>query len=322
MFAYVLRKLLLAMSLVLGVVTLAFVFVEMVPGPTMDRYLAPEVPTEVEEQVIAHWALDRPVHVRYVHMLSNLVSGELGYSITQGSPVSDIVAEALPNTLLLGGLSLLVSLIAGVTLGLIQAARQSSCTDASISLMSLFFYSMPSFWLALVLVLVFSVWWPLLPGSGMRDAVMYDYLSPSKQLLDRLRHLVLPCLALGLASSAGLARSMRVRLVEVVRQDFVRTARAKGLANHRVFLGHALRNGLVPFVTITALNLPALLSGSVLVETVFRWPGMGRLMVGAVFAQDTPLIVACFFRFSLLVVGARLLADVFHAVVDPRIRHR
>jgi peptide/nickel transport system permease protein len=171
-----------------------------------------------------------------------------------------------------------------------------------------------------MLILLFAVHWQWLPASGMVDAVMHDYMSPSEQLVDRIKHLILPGLGLGVASSAGMARYMRSSMLEVVRQDYIRTARAKGLSERQVILKHAVRNALLPIVTLIGLSLPFLFSGSVLIEYVFAWPGMGRVIVEAIFTQDTPLIVACFFVFTLLVVAGNLLADIAYSVVDPRIR--
>ena len=154
----------------------------------------------------------------------------------------------------------------------------------------------------------------------MVDAVMHDFMSSGEKILDRLEHLILPGVALGMASSAGLARYMRSSMLEVIRQDYVRTARAKGLSEGKVIFKHTLRNALLPIVTLLGLQLPALFSGTVLVETIFAWPGMGRVIVGAIFTQDTPLIIACFFVFTLLVVAGNLLSDLLYTVVDPRIR--
>ena len=201
-----------------------------------------------------------------------------------------------------------------------QAARQYSALDGGLSVLSLFFYSMPGFWLALVLQLVFGLWWPVLPTSGMIDAVMHDYMTPSQQTADKLTHLILPGVALGVSSAASVARYMRSSLLEVIRQDYIRTAKAKGLPEYVVVLKHALRNALLPIITILGMQLPFLVSGAVLVEHIFGWPGMGRLIVLAIMSQDTPLIIACFFILTMLVVVGNLMADLLYAVVDPRIR--
>jgi peptide/nickel transport system permease protein len=319
--AYIVRKLLTAVPLVLGVITLIFVLVELSPGDATDRFFTPETPPEVRQLIEQKWGLDRSPVERYFIMLGNMASGDFGRSIFQERPVFDIIAEALPNTIKLSLLTILILQIFGVGLGTLQAVRQYKPSDTAASVVSLFFYSMPSFWLALMLQLLFTLKWPLLPTSGMRDAVMYEFMTPREQLLDELSHLILPGMALGVASAAGVARYMRSSLLEVIRQDYIRTARSKGLPEHKVIGKHAMRNALLPIITILGLQLPFLFSGSVLVETIFAWPGMGRLIVSAIFTQDTPVIIACFFVFTLLVVAGNLVADVLYSVVDPRIRY-
>ncbi|MBT3218049.1 MAG: ABC transporter permease, partial [Proteobacteria bacterium] len=253
----------------------------------------------------------------------------------------DVILDALPNTLILSAITLLVIFPTGITLGTIQAIRHRSVTDTSISVTSLFFYAMPSFWLAMMLQLLFAYYlssWVRgmvpdgtiaqstadllsIPAAGMKNAVTYDYMSSSEQLLDRARHLLLPGVAMGLAAAAGTARYMRSSLLEVIRQDYIRTARAKGLYERTVIIKHAMRNALLPIITLFGLSIPFMFSGAVLVEYIFAWPGMGRLIITAIYTQDTPVIIACFFVFTLLVVAGNLLADMLYAVVDPRIRY-
>lgn len=321
MLNYIVRKVLLAIPLIWGVVTLIFVLVQLSPGDATDRFFTPETPPEVRQMVMEKWGLDKPVHVQYLRMMGNMATGDFGRSIAQERPVFEIIAEALPNTMVLSIVTLVILIGAGVSLGIIQAVRQYSLTDNAISVVSLFFYSMPSFWLALMLVLLFSLYLDWFPSAGMVDSVMYDYMSPGQKLWDRAIHLVLPGIALGVASSAGTARYMRSSMLEVIRQDYIRTARAKGLSERVVVLKHAMRNALLPIITLVALSLPYLFSGSVLIENIFAWPGMGRLILGAVFTQDTPLIIACFFVYTILMVGANLLADIAYSFVDPRIRY-
>ena len=320
MISYIIRKLLLAIPLILGVVTLIFILVQLSPGDATDRFFTPETPPEVRQMVMEKWGLDQPVHIQYLRMIGNLATGDFGVSIAQERPVFDIIGEKLPNTLLLSGVTLVVIIFTGLSLGIAQSIRQYSLFDNMASVLSLFFYSMPGFWLALMLILVFTVRLDLLPASGMVDAVSHDYMSPSQQFWDRVKHLLMPGLGLGIASSAGMARYMRSSMLEVVSQDYVRTARAKGLSESTVILKHTVRNALLPIITLIGLSLPFLFSGSVLIEYVFAWPGMGRVIVEAIFTQDTPLIIACFFVFTILVVTGNLLADIAYSLVDPRIR--
>jgi len=254
-----------------------------------------------------------------------MLTGDFGQSSSHGRPTINVVLEVLPNTLLLSACALFFSFFFGIVLGAIQAVRQYSAMDSALSVVLLFFYSMPSFWLALVLSLsVFArnVWeWPLwFPASGMH-ANDYDLMSAVAQVKDVIWHLVLPTMSLALVLTAGIARYMRGSMLDVIRQDYIRTARAKGLPERSVIFKHALRNAAIPVVTLLGLYLPVLFSGAVLIEEVFAWPGMEWLMVGAIASRDYPVVMAGSFIFASLVVLGNLLADVLYAVVDPRIRY-
>ena len=275
----------------------------------------------------ANYGLDQPIPIRYVKWLGSMLTGDFGHSSSYARPTIDVVLEVVPNTLLLSGCALFFAFLFGIVLGALQAVRQYSAMDSTLSVVLLFFYSMPSFWLALMLSLALSlfarnVWeWPLwFPASGMHSND-YDLLPFFAQVKDLLWHLVLPTLSLALVLTAGIARHMRGSMLDVIRQDYVRTARAKGLPESSVIFKHALRNAAIPIVTLLGLYIPVLLSGSVLIEEVFAWPGMGRLMVGAISSRDYPVVMACSFVFAILVVLGNLLADVLYAVVDPRIRY-
>jgi peptide/nickel transport system permease protein len=317
---YLLSKLALTIALLWGVATAIFVLGEISPGSVLDRYVGPDVPPEVREALKVKFGLDKPALHRYFLMIGNLATGDLGLSLRQERSVITIIGEALPNTLLLSGLTLLVLYPASILLGTFQAVSQGRPSDTAASVTALVFYSMPAFWLALMLQLLAPSLG--LPTSGMRDAVSHDYMTPAEQRMDILLHLLLPTLALGLSSAAGVARYMRSSLLEVIRQDYIRTARAKGLPERVVILRHALGNALLPVITLIGLSLPRLVGGSVLVETVFAWPGMGRLIIDAIGQDDTPLIIGCFMLFTVVVALGNLLADVLYAVADPRIRYQ
>jgi peptide/nickel transport system permease protein len=332
---YAARKLALAIPLLWGVVTVLFLLVELSPGTYADKYVSAEMPPAISAMVRAKYHLDDPAWIRYLAMLRNLATFDFGISMDQERPVFSVIAEALPNTLLLSAVTLGVLYPAGIALGTLQAVRHNQASDTAASVVALFFYSMPSFWLAMMLQLVLSYYlggwieqhfpnpplaWLALPSSDPHDAIAYDSMNLCEQAIDRVRHVLLPGVAMGLAGAAGTARYMRSSMLEVIRQDYVRTARAKGLREGTVILQHALRNALLPIITLFGLSLPFLFSGAVLVETIFAWPGMGRLIVTAIFTQDTPLIVACFFVSTLLVVLGSLVADIAYAWADPRIR--
>lgn len=318
------RRLLQAIPLLLGIVTLTFVILHLAPGDPTAIYFNPNIPPDVLDRMRASMGLDRPLHVQYVSWIRAFFTGDFGYSYTNFRPVAAVLGDALPNTLILGGVSLVVIFVVGCAVGTVQAVRQYSFSDTILTVSSLAIYSMPGFWLGLMLVLmVSSPWWPdllWLPVSGMKSAD-HAFLSPLGRLADISRHLVLPVIALGLASAAGISRYMRGEMLEVIQQDYIRTARAKGLRESRVLLKHALRNALIPIVSLLGLFLPLLIGGSVVIEVVFAWPGMGRTLFDAILARDYPVVMASTFLFGVLVVVGNLLADLLYAAVDPRIRY-
>jgi len=318
------RRLLQAIPLLLGIVTLTFIILHIAPGDPTATYFNPNIPPDVLEQMRVSMGLDRPLHIQYLSWVKAFLTGDFGYSYTQFRPVADVIADALPKTLLLGAVSLVVIFVVGCVTGTIQAVRQYGISDTVLTITPLGIYSMPGFWLGLMLVLtVSSPWWPdmlRLPVSGM-TSVDHAFLSPIGRVVDVSRHLVLPVIALGLASAAGVARYMRGEMLEVLQQDYIRTARAKGLRESLVLRKHALRNALIPIVSLLGLFLPLLIGGSVVIEVVFSWPGMGRLMYDSILARDYPVVMASTFLFGALVVIGNLVADLLYAVVDPRIRY-
>ena len=324
---YLLRRLFGAIPLVLGIATIVFFAVNLAPGDPTLYMLSPGMTAEVVEQMRTNFGLDDPVHVRYVKWLGSMLTGDFGYSYTHSRPVLDVLMDFLPNTLVLSACALAVAFFFGIVIGTIQAVRQYSLMDSAMSVVLLFFYSMPSFWLALMLILTLSLFarnvWELpiwFPASGM-VSTDYDFLSFGARIRDRFMHLVLPTLSLALVLTAGIARYMRGSMLEVIRQDYVRTARAKGLSERVVVFKHALRNALIPIITLVGLYIPVLFSGTIFIETVFAWPGMGRTIYDAILQRDYPLVMAGSFFFAVMVVVANLIADILYAVVDPRIRY-
>ena len=324
---FLLRRLFQAVPLILGIATLVFFLLSLAPGDAVSFLVSPNITPEALEQIRRNMGLDQPVHIRYLRWMGSMLTGDFGISLSRNEPVLDIILEILPNTLVLSLAAIVVAFAGGILIGVFQAVRQNRFADSALSVVGLFFYSMPSFWLALMLILVFSLgarnlWgWPIwFPASGM-TSVEYPFMSPGEQLRDRLAHLVLPALSLALVLAAGVARYMRASMLEVIRQDYVRTARSKGLSEFRVIARHALPNGLIPIVTLLGLYLPTFFSGAVLIETVFAWPGMGRLVVDAIFQRDYPVVMAGTFIFAVMVVAGNLIADMLYALVDPRIRY-
>ena len=327
MIRYLVRRVLLALPLVLGIVTILFFVINLAPGDPTQVMVRPGMRPEVIAQMRANFGLDQPLPVRYVKWLGALAQGDFGYSFSHGRPVVDVIGQMLPNTLLLSSAALLVAFLAGILIGIVQAVRQYSLADQALTVLALFFYSMPSFWLALMLILTFAlfarnVWeWPIyFPPSGTRS-VDWAQLGTWDRMVDRARHMVLPVASLSLVLAAGIARYARGSMLEVIRQDFVRTARAKGLPERSVVFKHTLRNALIPVITLLGLYLPVLFSGTVFIEHVFAWPGMGKTIVDAIGTRDYPVVMATSLIFACMVVVGNLIADVLYAIVDPRIRY-
>lgn len=326
MIRYALGRILAAIPILLGVATIVFFLLSLAPGDPTSIYFGPGMSPEAMDQVRRNLGLDDPLLIRYGRWLLAFLQGDFGYSLAAGMPARARILAALPNTILLAGVALLLAFLIGIFLGVVQAIHQNSWVDTTLSGAALFFYSMPSFWLAIMLILIFGVgarnlWdWPFsFPPSGITSAG-YDLLSPWDQLKDRIHHLVLPALSLTLVLAAGVSRYVRTSMLEVLHQDYIRTARAKGLSESRVILKHGLRNALIPVVSLFGLYFPFLLSGAVFVEYVFAWPGMGKLMVDSVLSRDYPVVLAGTFFFGGMVVLGNLLADLLYGVVDPRIR--
>jgi peptide/nickel transport system permease protein len=324
--AFILKRMLGAIPLLIGIATIIFFVLRLAPGDPTTFYFNPNIPPDVIEQLRRNLGLDQPLHIQYFRWITSFFMGDFGYSFAQSRPVRDILIEVIPNTLMLTGSALVLVFVIGVLIGVLQAVKQYSIFDSTSSVVSLFFYSMPSFWLALMLMLVFSLkahqWgWPIaLPPTGI-TSVDYEFMGFGEKIWDRVSHLILPVGTLTLALAAGVARYTRGAMLEVVRQDFIRTARAKGLPERTVIMKHALRNSMLPVITLLGLYLPFLFSGAVFVEVIFAWPGMGRVIVDAIFQRDYPLVMATSFVFAVIVVLGNLIADVLYAVADPRIRY-
>ena len=292
MFRFLLRRVAVAIPLALGAVSLVFVLLEMAPGDPVDLLLGDRpVPPEVRERIARVYGFDQPPLGRYVHWVSAVARGELGWSHSRQRPVIEALVETLPPTLILTGTALILHLIAGIFLGVFSAARQRGWPDRVLTVGSLLLYAMPTFWLALMAILTLSYWLPLFPASSVAS-IGAEAWPAWHRLIDRAWHLALPAAVLGLASAAAMIRFVRAGLLEVLGREFIRAARARGLRGRRVWFGHALRNALIPVINLAGLSLPILVSGSLVTEVVFAWPGMGRLTYDAIQAHDLPVVLA------------------------------
>lgn len=318
---YLAARLLQALGVVAFVTTFAFVVVHLAPGdPIASTLERPNITDAVRDQWRVAYGLDRPVGEQYVRWVVNAARGDLGYSFSHRRPVRDVFADAMPNTLLLSGVALVLSFAIGIAVGLLQAERPGSGRDRWLGRILLVLYSVPDFWLALVVLILFAYRLPLFPPGGMTDSVMYEYLSPGAKLVDRIQHLVLPALTLAVLTAAGIARFQRGALLAVLPSDWMRTALAKGLSWRAAVRRHAFRNALLPTITLFGLSFPVFASGAIFVEKVFSWPGMGLVVVNGIAARDYPLVTAGVMVVSVVVAAGALLADVAVAAADPRIR--
>jgi peptide/nickel transport system permease protein len=318
--AWLVRRLVASLAIVFAVVTLTFFLIHLAHGSPCGLQEEQPVPPELCQRLIRAQGYDQPLVVQYLRYLRALLHGEFGESFWQRRPVIDALRDALPNTLVLAAAALLLDFTLGLALGVYQAARARRFGDIALGNAALFVNSMPTFWLGLVLLLVFAQGLHWFPVGGTHDVVLCARLDSLRCVGDRLWHLALPAATLGLVGAAATARYQRAAMLEVLGQDYVRTARAKGVRERRVLLVHALRNALLPFITLFGLAFPFLLTGAVLVETVFDWPGMGWLSVTAIGYRDYPVVTAAAVVASVMVVVGNLVADVLYVVADPRIR--
>jgi peptide/nickel transport system permease protein len=317
---FLIQRLAAALLLLFLVLTVTFCLVHLAPGDPLglaeDAHM-----TAAQKAHLKHvYGLDRPLPEQYFVWLSAVVlHADWGISFADQRPVTALLAGALPPTLLLAAAALLVEYSLGLLLGVAAARRPGTAADHLIRILSLLLFSQPVFWLGLMAVLLFSLVFPILPASHMRS-VDAEELGAAARLADLGRHLVLPALVLGLQGAARIARFVRGSLLEVLGRDYINTARAKGLSERRVVWVHGMRNALLPLIQVFALSLSGLLSGALVVEVVFAWPGLGRLTFEAVLDRDYPVVLATTALSALLVVGANLLADLLQGWADPRLR--
>ncbi len=318
---FVLRRLAASVPLLLAIITVNFGLIRLAPGDPVYMIIgeAAQYDERFVQEVRARFGLDRPLYVQYLSYVARAVQGDLGVSFYfDQQPVLDVIVSRLPQTLILLALGYGMAVGVGVWLGSRAARRPYSVTDNAASVVGLLGYSIPSFWLGMLLILVFSVQFGWFPVGGMMD--VRTRATGLGMIVDRARHLVLPAIALGAFHLALITRLTRGSMLEVLELDFITTARAKGLLERDVYRRHALRNALLPVVTAAGYTVGFLLAGSVLVETVFAYPGMGRLLYQALIARDFPLMLGVLIVVSVAVILANLVTDLVYGKIDPRIR--
>ncbi|MEK5059061.1 ABC transporter permease [Paenibacillus shunpengii] len=315
MFNYIIRRLLIALPVLLGVTFLNFVLINLAPGDPVDMYVNPDV-TEEDKQIRREaLGLNDPFMIRYFKWLANLLQGDLGHSFSSFQPVTAMIAERIGPTLLLVGASILFGYLIAIPIGIYCAVKSGSKFDYLMSTGSLLGVSIPNFFLGLGLIYIFGVLLGILPTGGMNS------MGGSGGFWDTLTHLILPTITLGTSISGGMIRYVRSSVIEVLGQEYLRTARAKGMKEFIVINKHALKNALIPLITIAGLDIPILIGGAVITETIFQWNGMGQLTIQAIFSRDFPLLMGVNMLAALSVLAANLWSDVMYAVVDPRIKY-
>ena len=322
MIRYVLKRLLLMVPLLVGITIVCFVVIHLAPGSPTDLQtdLNPRVSAEAKARLQSMYDLDKPIYIQYLLWVGRLAALDLGQSFSPDHrPVIDKIAERIPITIIINVLSMVLIILIAIPLGVLSAVRQNSLFDKVTAVIVFIGFAVPTFWLALLLMILFGVNLGWLPISGIRS-LNYEYLPPFAAVIDLLKHLILPVLLSAFGGLAGLSRYMRSNMLEVIRQDYITTARAKGLSERVVIYKHALRNALLPVITILGLSIPGLIGGSVIFETIFAIPGMGQLFYMSVMSRDYPVVMGILFIGAILTLIGNLVADISYALADPRIR--
>ncbi len=320
MHRFVIRRVLQMIPILLGISVVVFALLAAAPGDQVDLLLSgiPNITPDDVARLKHVYGLDEPVQVRYVKWIERAVHGDFGWSRTYREPVARLIVDRLGNTSMLAGAALLLALAVALPVGIYSALHQYSLLDYGATLLTFFGVSVPVFWFGIMLIYLFGVTWHLLPPGGINSPGVAPGLP---MLVDRLKYLPLPVLALGLVFMASFTRYTRSSMLEVVRQDYVRTARAKGLPGRVVIRRHALRNALIPLVTVLGVAVPGVLAGAPLTETVFSWPGVGKLLVDSTLGGDYAVAQGIIMFISLMVIAANLVVDVAYVYLDPRIRY-
>lgn len=308
MYRYVFKRLLLMIPVILGVSLMIYCIMDLAPGDIIDIKAGDNIMTEEQEAAMrAHYGLDQPILIRYLLYMNNLLHGDLGTSYTYNEPVMKLYLQRLPHTIKLALASVFVSFILSIPLGIIAAVKHGSLIDNSAMILALLGLSIPNFWLGLMLIILFSNKWGIFPSGGDEAGI---------------KSLILPAITIGTGLMAALTRTTRSSMLDVIRKDYLRTARAKGALERRVIFRHALKNAMIPILTILGTQLTGILGGSVLTETVFSWPGVGRLVVDSINGRDVPTATGLLIMKTIVMSFIVLIVDLLYAVVDPRVKAR
>ena len=324
MLKYIIKRIINLIPVVFIISIVIFATVQSMPGDQVDAYLGAgsDVSEEQREMIRAELGLDKSLPEQYVRWMARMVTGDLGDSMKLKEPVAEVIGSYVWNTFYLNAVSLIVALLFAIPIGIRQAVKKGSAYDNFWTVFSLLGISVPSFFFALVLLFYVALKIPGFPLNGMRDATMMAFGYPNifAEILDVARHSILPVIVLGFGTFASFSRYVRNSMIEVINQDYIRTARSKGLKEKVVIYKHAFRNAMIPLVTLLGMYIPSLFSGAVILETVFIWPGLGNILIDAINSRDNSLVTACLMFSAILMILGNLLADIFYSLVDPRIK--
>ncbi len=323
MFLYIIKRLFLMINLIFGITLITFVVIHLAPGSPVEvqTEMSLKVSAQAKENLKKLYGLDKPLHIQYLDWIKRFLHLDFGNSLVDGRKVIDKIFERIPVTLTINILSLTLIFVVAVPIGILSATKQYSLFDKLSTIFVFIGFSTPTFWLALLLMIFFGVYMGILPISGIQS-IDVSNMGPFERLLDWIKHLILPVGVSAFGGIAGLSRYSRSSMLEVIRQDYIRTAKAKGLPESKIIFRHAFRNALMPIVTILGLSIPGLIGGGVIFETIFAIPGMGQLFYSSTMARDYPTIMGILVIGAVLTLIGNLIADISYAIVDPRIRKR
>lgn len=319
MVKYIIKRLLTAVVVLLGISIIIFALIHLQPGNPYSTMIDPTVPPEVVKEMLDKIGYNDPIHIKYFKWISRAIKGDLGYSIYYGKPVLDIIGSRMSNTVILATFSLCLSIILGIGIGIISAIKKNTLFDKIFTTISFVGVSIPAFFFGLILIKIFAFDLKLLPVSGMKT-LGSDYTG-IKAMFDGFKHIILPGIVLSFLQSTAFMRYTRSSMIDVLDKAYITTARSKGLSLNKAIFRHGLKNALIPIVTIICLQIPFLFSGALLTETVFVWPGIGRLSYEAVLNRDYSLIMGILMILSIIILISNLIADILYAIIDPRIRY-
>ncbi|NLE15496.1 MAG: ABC transporter permease [Spirochaetales bacterium] len=319
MVKYISKRLLVSIPVIIGITILSFIIMKLSPGDPLANFINPSINMEDLEKSRQALGLNDPLHIQYVKWIGQVIRGNFGYTYSGNHSIGNLILERLPNTVILTLSAFILSFVVGIPLGVIGAVRKNTRIDYGITLMSLVGVAIPSFFFGLLVIYVFALLLGIFPSGGMEN--IRAGFTGFAYYMDILHHLVLPALVLSLGNIASVSRFTRSNMLDILKEDYIRTAKAKGLRNKAIIYRHALRNALIPVVTIFGLSIPFLFSGAYITESIFNWPGMGQLGIRAIQDREYGIIMALNLITATLVLAGNLVSDILYAIVDPRIRH-